>query len=128
MSENNSDLSERLGYAAGTRNLEVAKRLLLDGCDPSSRWDGAPCILIAVKSGAADVLRLLLDAGAAVDATDRERYTALMWAVIMCDCGSVRVLLHHGADPEVANHAGLKATDYARIWNRQEIAPLLVRR
>ena len=71
---------------------------------------------MATSSGSAEVVKLLLDAGAAVDSPDVRGMTALMWSVSTDhpDPRVVRMLLDKGADASAAfegrrKHAGLGA-------------------
>ena len=72
--------------AASSNNLELLEYLVqdaqaralfhIDGTDGS----GSPAIVLAAFSGLGDVLRLLLEAGADINARDARGWTALMWA------------------------------------------------
>ena len=62
-----------------------------------------------------DFVKILLDAGANIDDTDTEGYTALMFAVKAYepDLSVIELLLDYGADVNIARD-GLRAVDYAR--------------
>ena len=68
--------------------------------------------------GAEGVVSLLLEKGAAVDAKNREGWTALMAAIEPGDTEVVRLLLDKGADANAANSIDLRESDAATalIW------------
>jgi len=95
------------------RQTETVKLLLAAGADPSAgeQYDTAP-ILFATD---VEIARLLLDAGADVDARDGGRATALIGAATIGDVALVDVLLQHGADPRATDAVGRTAMLLARI-------------
>jgi ankyrin repeat protein len=54
----------------------------------------------------------VLDAGAEVDKQDRRKWSALMWATTNSQAQIVRLLLDHGASPDVKTGAGRTALDF----------------
>jgi hypothetical protein len=58
--------------------------------------DGMTALMHAVQGGFEDVVRSLLDAGAAVDGTDTRRRTPVHWAVLTRRERLLRQLLEHG--------------------------------
>ena len=62
-----------------------------------------------------DIVRLLLEAGADVNARNIFNSTALHHACGNGDAGIARLLLEHGAAPDVRNHKGDLAFDLKRI-------------
>jgi hypothetical protein len=59
------------------------------------------------------VVAALLDAGVKVDNQDRNRWSALMWAMTNRHKGIAKALLDHGASPEVKSSSGRTAFDFA---------------
>ena len=55
----------------------------------------------------------LLDAGASVDRQDRNQWTALMWAMTNRHKDIAKILLDHGASPDVKSSSGRTAFDFA---------------
>lgn len=70
-SSNNLELLEYL-----VQNAQARALFHIDGTDGS----GSPAIVLAAFSGLGDVVRLLLEAGADINARDTRGWTALMWA------------------------------------------------
>jgi ankyrin repeat protein len=59
-------------------------------------------LLVALRAGHRAEVQRLVDRGAAVNVVDDRQSSALMYAAIYADTGTMRLLLAHGADP---NHA-----------------------
>lgn len=68
---------------------------------------GHPALQYATAVGSLDAMKLLLDAGADVNAADPAGATALIWSVSNID--RVRLLLDRGADPNSKSKAGMTA-------------------
>lgn len=119
--------------AATEGNVEVMKLLMARGADvnlvdapESTRVKNGPIALgnltplhVAVISGGSDAVKLLLDAGAKVDALDVRGMTPLMLAIgtDRPDIGAIRLLLEKGADKNIKSKAGETAVDWARKFN-----------
>jgi len=85
---------------------------------------GATPLLVAVRSRKENVAKLLIEAGAKVDATNVKRgdsTTPLMLAAALGDAGTVQALLDGGADMGLQDENGNVALDFA-IRNRQPAA------
>jgi ankyrin repeat protein len=75
--------------------------------------DGMTPVMWAANRGYQDVLQILLDYGADINAQDsRETKTALMWAAPE-RLHIVEYLLSNGADPKIRTKDGLKASEEA---------------
>ena len=59
------------------------------------------------------VVKLLLDAGAPIDAIDNRGRTALMMAAEVNDAAVIEVLLGRGADRTIIDKSGKQAADFA---------------
>lgn len=79
----------------------AVRRLLASGADPNDSSSGEAVLWKAAGSGNVTILRLLLDAGAKVDAGFESGHTALVSAVLMNHVNAVRLLLVAGASPSV---------------------------
>ena len=108
--------------AARAGDLDIMRALLTKGLDPD-QYDpplaqgymittlvtsGAPPppLVEAARYGQADMLGLLLDAGAAPDVRDAQGRGALHWAAEGGHAAAVDVLLAHGADANIAARSG----------------------
>lgn len=56
----------------------------------------------------------LLDAGAYVDKQDRNQWSALMWAMTNRHKTIAKILLDHGASPDIKSSSGGTAFDFAQ--------------
>jgi ankyrin repeat protein len=99
-----------LAMAALYGNRGIVDRLLKAGADAKSLGpNGETMVMFAARNGNPDVIRLLVEAGANVNAREPLRgTTALMWAVEQRHPEAVAELLKAGADPSArSGGAGL---------------------
>jgi ankyrin repeat protein len=96
-----------LAMAALYGNAQIVDRLLKSGGDAKALGpNGESMVMFAARNGNPDVIRLLVEAGANVNAREPLRgTTALMWAVEQRHPEAVAALLKAGADP-AARSAG----------------------
>lgn len=108
--------------AAGT--VEV---LLRYGADPSKRsWGYHKTPLFqAASDGSIDIIQLLLDAGADVNAVDDRGNNALREAALGKHPNVVKLLCEIGANPWHANQDGETMVSIARKYSTPEIVTLL---
>lgn len=62
--------------------------------------------------GHEDVVSVLLDAGAYVDQQDRNQWSALMWSITNRHKTIAKILLDHGASPDIKSSSGGTAFDF----------------
>jgi hypothetical protein len=105
-----------LHYAAMERSIEAVRQHLKQTGDPNPRdHEGWTPLLFAGRSANPDVLALLLDAGARIDAVTNQGHPALYWAIAgsgQDPTGAIRILRLRGADPTartMQGHFGLKS-------------------
>lgn len=102
-----------LDYAIYHGPISLVRALLELGADPNYEDpSGFPSLFAAIDRAApdrAEVLALLLGAGANVQQRGFNDYTALHHAACRDDAKAVEMLLEHGADPE----ARTRIDDYA---------------
>jgi uncharacterized protein len=105
-----------LHIVAKRRDLVWLQFLLSKGAPMDTRdRQGDTPLMAATRIGFAEGEQQLLDVGAQVDLANNRGETPLIVATQAHDIGSVRVLLAHGADPNLQDHvAGLSAMDYAK--------------
>jgi len=96
-----------LAMAALYGSAQIVDRLLKSGGDAKALGpNGESMLMFAARNGNPDVIRLLVEAGANVNAREPLRgTTALMWAVEQRHPEAVAALLNAGADP-AARSAG----------------------
>jgi hypothetical protein len=118
-----------LHYAAFfSRNADCARALLDAGAEPDAVADNDTDlrpINSAAGSGASEIVALLLERGADVDAAQRGGYTALHSAAHNGNEELARVLLAAGADPTRATDDGRTPADLAAEAGHAELARAL---
>ena len=91
--------------AAGTGNIGMFQLLLGHGAHTEAAAGeatsvaGATAVMHAAKRGHGPLVRVLIEAGAQIDAEDEETNRALFWAISAEDEMMVQALLLAGADP-----------------------------
>jgi ankyrin repeat protein len=106
MASKRKQLNRALLDAVIMRNIAQSRELLNQGADVNARdneHEETPLILAAKFTGA-DVMRLLLEAGAEVDARDDWGRTALFYAPVLSE--GFGVLLRAGADVRATDEEG----------------------
>src|SRR5690242_3349810 len=106
-------------YAAARGFTPVVRRLLAAGVDAGRAYGNDLTALMWAagyedgfgERDALDVIALLHDAGAPIDATDNRGRTALMIAAERGHVAVVQALLARGADRSVRDRTGLRALD-----------------
>jgi ankyrin repeat protein len=76
----------------------------------------------AATGGRVEIILLLLDENAYIDAESPNKSTPLMMAAMYGSTAAVRALLEAGADPTLRNELGLSAVDFAQRANRPDAA------
>jgi ankyrin repeat protein len=97
--------------AAIKGHLELCRLLIERDADVNKT--GWTPLHYAASGGKAEVVQLLLDHYAYVDAESPNGTTPLMMAAMYGTTGAVDVLLAAGADPTLKNALGLTALDFA---------------
>lgn len=113
--------------AIDRRDAETARKALEAGVDPNGRDSlGMPALWRAVGQGDRDIVGLLLDHGARVDAATAQGNTPLMLAAARGDRNMAIQLLEAGADTGARNRWELGPEDWA-VWpaNAPEMRALL---
>ena len=123
--------STRLHGLVETRDVEGLRSLLRDGhVNLAARnGDGLTALLVAARlreAEAAEIIRLLTDAGASVDDIDRLGRGALHLAALAGNPATTRVLLQRGADPSrVDARRGATPAHYAAAFARVDAMAML---
>lgn len=79
-------------------------------------------LMLAAQGGHVEVMKLLIDAGAELNARQSRRWTALMYAAERSRDGAVALLLARGADTTLKNEGGDTAAALAAQRNDFAIA------
>lgn len=98
--------STKLMQAAENGDKEMVLKCINDGADVNERKAGSTALTWAAYSGQAEIVKILLDNGALLNAYDGTGSTPLFWAVHENHPEVVRVLLNSGADTTLKGHEG----------------------
>jgi len=104
-------------------HLPLAK--LLVSRDADINHPGWTPLHYAATGGHVEIIQLLLDESAYIDAESPNGSTPLMMAARYGNAKSVQLLLNEGADFEVKNQLGLTALDFAKQGVRPDAVKLL---
>ena len=110
-------------YAALKGHLALAKKLILKDADVNKT--GWTPLHYAATSGHVEMIRLLLEHHAYVDAESPNGTTPLMMAAQYGSGAAVQLLLDEGAQPLQTNQQGLAALDFAQRGGRPDAIELL---
>ncbi|MFZ3161126.1 MAG: ankyrin repeat domain-containing protein [Rhodoferax sp.] len=112
-----------LMLAALKGERELCQLMIRKGADVNK--PGWAPLHYAATSGHLEVMQLLLDENAYIDAASPNNTTPLMMAAHYGTVAAVKLLLDAGADPMLKNDLGLTAIDFAHRANRAESAELI---
>ena len=96
-----------LAEAAATGNPDMIGLLITAGADVTAAYaDGQTALMIVARTNRTEAAELLIEAGADVNRAETWRgQTPLMWAAAQSQPDMIRVLLEHGAEPDVRSTA-----------------------
>lgn len=103
--------------------LEVCRQLILKGADVNK--PGWAPLHYAATHGHLDVMNLLLENDAYIDAASPNGTTPLMMAAHYGTPSAVKRLLEAGSDPLLKNDQGLTAIDFAHKAERADSAEII---
>jgi len=116
-----------LANAARYNRQEVVQVLLAHGADPNARSMGSTALIWASINGSNDLVRLLLDRGADLKATDRQHgMNALQCAAMAGKADTVKLLLDRGAEVNSRDRDGKTALIWAAHYGRDETVQVLL--
>ena len=92
-----------LAAAAERADPDVLRTLLAAGADPEAvNSDGQTALMVVARAGSLEAAKLLIEAGANVNAQEQLRgQSALMWAAVHHRPAMIRLLIAHGANPDL---------------------------
>ena len=102
---------------------DLCRALIAKGADVNK--PGWTALHYASTRGHLDIIRLLLDNHAYIDAESPNGTTPLMMAAFYGTPSAVKLLLESGADPLLKNVQGLTAIDFATRANRGDAAEII---
>ena len=112
-----------LMLAALSGNLDLCEKLIAR--DAGVNKTGWAPLHYAATGAHLEVMQLLLDHSAYIDAESPNGSTPLMMAAMYGNAKAVDLLLQAGADPRLKNSLGLSALDFASKAGRQDSAALI---
>jgi ankyrin repeat protein len=118
---NNGD--NALMIAAYSDNIEAVKTLL-DRDAEVNKHGWAP-LHYAAAIGDCDIMKLLLEKSAYVDAESTNKTTPIMMAARAGQTDAVKLLIEEGADISLKNDLGMTAVDFAKKGEHPDIVELL---
>ena len=123
-----SCFEENFLLIAGSGDAEAVSLFLDAGFSPTiADLKGTPLLSIAVRAQFPHIVSLLLEAGAEVNRLSLDRgYSPLMDAAQKGDAVIVKLLLDHGADPDLRSKDGQTALIICAGRGDEEMAELLV--
>lgn len=94
------EIDNKLINCAGNGDLEGVKEALKNGAnvDSTEPQIGATALIAASICGNNDIIKLLLEKGAEVNAVDKNAFTPLMYSATSGNAGAVKLLLDKKAD------------------------------
>ncbi len=124
--QKNTDGNSALMTAAFNGHVETMKALIDAGADVNLRVNRGVTPLMAACGPYPAAVRLLLENGAEVNATDEiENFTALMYAATEGLSPVVDILLEHGADPSMVDVDNDTAGNFAQSSGFTDLADRL---
>jgi ankyrin repeat protein len=112
-----------LMIAALKGHKELVRKLIARDADVNK--PGWAPLHYAATAGHLDIIQLLLDEHAFIDAESPNKTTPLMMAAHYGTPQAVKLLLEAGAEPTQRNELGLSAVDFAQRANRRDVADLI---
>ena len=106
-------------------DLDLATQMVKKGADVNKT--GWTPLHYAASNGHVDVIKLLLENYAYIDAESPNGTTPLMMASMYGSPEAVKLLVEEGADPLIKNQQNLTALQFAQRGNRPDAAELLAK-
>ena len=112
-----------LMMAALKAHTALAKRIIERGGDVNKTgWTPLHYAATSTAPGHIEIIKLLLEENAYIDAESPNGSTPLMMAAMYGTAEAAKLLMEEGADPTLKNEKGLTAIDFAQIAKRDDVA------
>ncbi len=112
-----------LMMAALKGHTALAKRIIERGGDVNKTgWTPLHYAATSTAPGHIEIIKLLLEENAYIDAESPNGSTPLMMAAMYGTAEAAKLLMEEGADPTLKNEKGLTAIDFAQIAKRDDVA------
>jgi ankyrin repeat protein len=102
---------------------EIVRKLIARDADVNKT--GWTPLHYAATGGHVEIIQILLDEYAYIDAESPNKSTPLMMAAKYGTPAAVKLLLEAGADPRLRNELGLSAIEFAQQGNRRDSAEMI---
>ena len=117
---------EDIIWAAASGNIRAISAFIENGADIGFKNpNGATALHFAANRHHAEIVTLLLDHGAAIDARDHLGETPLFWTTCSDSQDTAAILLARGANPLIRNKGGLTPQQAARNCHFDNLADMI---
>ena len=113
--------------AVRSDDAALLQQMIDDGANPmKTGFKGETLLHVAANRNALEAARILMQAGLAVDARDKDGRTPLHLAVFRGFAAMTAFLVDHGADVTIADHQGQTPLHLARIGGYPDLIAVMV--
>lgn len=129
ISDNLDQKNVLLRTAVFQNQVETVKKLIAEGADVNiitAEPIESTVLMIAASKGYIEIMKILIENGAHVNATSNEGYTALMRAARNGQTVAIKILLQNNADINAKNYGGMSALKFAANNYYQDIVKILL--
>ncbi len=134
--EEKEKINVKLSQAADIGDYKTAKEMIDKGADVNTRRGGGivlkakyskrgTALMLAAAGGHFDIVKLLLENGAKVNAETSTGWTALMLASRNGRHDTVEILIERGANVNAKDRQGRTALSHALGWEHKRVIQLL---